>query len=148
MNQSRSWLGRAKNLCAEFGPEDGIDPRQLSKRYLTDKPSHKANQLCKVAQRVLSLVLGEFNDPLLQSLSVVEVTSLSQGSSLLVTLSYPGVGLPEQEHLIMQSLHAVEGALRAAVARSVKRRRIAALKIKLHPLGEKEACDANSQDNQ
>ncbi len=148
MNQSKSWLNRARLLCDEIGPEDGIDPRQLSKRYLSVKPSHKTHQLCKLAQRVLSLVLGEFNDPLLQSLSVVEVTCLQQGSSLLVTLSYPGAGCSEQEHLIRQSLHAVEGALRAAIARSVKRRRIAALKFKLHPLGEKEACHANFQDNQ
>lgn len=142
MNQSRCWLDRARQLCDELGPEDGVDPRLLPSVHLAEKQSHKDKQLCKVAQRVLSLKMGEFSDPQLQTLSVIKVTSLHAGRSLLVVLSYSG--LPEQEVLVQQSLHAVEGSLRTAIAQSVKRKRIAALKFELQRVTGEEGCDAYS----
>jgi hypothetical protein len=144
MNQSGCWLDRARQLCDEIGPEDGVDPRLQSTAYFSEKPGHKSKQLCKVAQRVLSQMMGEFRDPKLQALSVLKVTSLHEGRSLLVMLSYEDHCLPEQAALILQSLHAVEGLLRAAIARSVKRKRIAPLKFKLQCVSGKEECDAYS----
>jgi hypothetical protein len=144
MNQSRCWFDRARQLCDEIGPEDGVDPRLLPTLHLSEKQSHKGKQLCKVAQRVLSLKMGEFSDPQLQLLSVLKVTSLHAGRSLLVVLSYEDSGLPEQELLIQQSLHAVEGSLRTAIAQSVKRKRIAALKFELQCVTGEEGRDAYS----
>jgi hypothetical protein len=75
MNPSRHWLDVAASLCDEIGPEDGLDPRRLSRALETKRQSPKTKPLCKAGQRTLSLSWGgAFGDPILQSLSITDVT--------------------------------------------------------------------------
>ncbi len=145
MNQSRGWLDRARQLCGEIGEEDGVDPRLLSSTGTAEKKGHKSKQFGKAAKRVLSLKMSEFSDPKLQSLSILEVTSQHEGQSLLVILCCDDRVSTHQEAELLQKLHALEGSLRAAIARAVKRKRIPSLRFKLKhwaQLDEMGECDA------
>lgn len=129
MNQSKQWLTEVNQLCSELGPDDGVDPRLLAKVYAEKRKTHKAGQLCKEALRTVSLVLaGELNDPLLQQLDVVEVSSDELGQFLIVTLVSSNV-LESEELIIKERLGAIQGYLRSEIARSVKRKRAPALKF-------------------
>jgi ribosome-binding factor A len=131
MKPTKQWFERAALLCDEIGPEDGIDSRQLSRIFAEDKISYKSRQLCKVARQTLSLQLsGEFGDPVLQNLVIVDVTSNEDGSTLLVLFSYEDKSSSMKEVKVMDKLQRVQGSLRAAIARSVSRKRVPALRFK------------------
>jgi ribosome-binding factor A len=131
MKPSRHWLDAAASLCDEIGPEDGLDPRRLSRALETKRQSHKTKQLCKAAQRTLSLSWGgAFGDPILQSLSITDVTPDEGGASLLISFSCKDDGTSSDTTRILAKLHAVQGLLRAAIARSVNRKRVPTLKFK------------------
>ena len=132
MKISTQWLNEAKKLCDEIGPEDGVDPRLLAKAYRTKNKSHKTMQLCKEAKQTLSLVMaGELSDAVLQNLEVAEVAPNVDGQYLSVTLYHRDVGVLLDEGAIEEKLLAIQGYLRAAIAQSVKRKRVPALKFKL-----------------
>jgi len=132
MQQTKRWLERAVLLCDEFGPEDGIDSRLLSRTLMNEKQSYKGRQLCKTAKRTLSLVLGgEFSDPLLQRLVVIDVTSSEAGESLSILLCHQDGESAVDTGQILHKLNGLQGALRATIARSVKRKRVPGLRFKL-----------------
>ena len=134
MKHQKQWPNEALNLCGEIGPEDGIDPRILTRKHEKDNETrrHKSMQLCKEARRVIPLVLiGELADPLLQQLQVVEVVTDGDGQFLNVTL---GLISPERvvdEAATIDRLQRIEGFLRSEIARSVRRKRVPALKFRL-----------------
>jgi ribosome-binding factor A len=145
MKQSKRWLKGAGSLCEEIGAEDGIAPRFLHRSSTMEKSGYKNRQLCKTARHTLSLVLGgEFSDPMLQSLSVVDVASNDEGASLLVSLGYIDDGSARHAAQILESLHAVQGVLRSALARSVNRKRVPALRFKLVRADSEESSHACS----
>lgn len=145
MDSTKRWRQSAASLCEEIGPEDGVDPRRLSRTFAMEKEGHKSRQLCKAAQRTLSLLLGgEFSDSLLQCLTVVDVTSDEAGASLSISFIYRNAGSPAHEDRILEKLHAVQGSLRAAIARSVNRRRVPVLRFKLMRSDSEVVSHANS----
>jgi ribosome-binding factor A len=145
MYLTKRWRKSAASLCEEIGPEDGIDSRRLSRAFMTEKGDRKSRQLCKAAQRTLTLLLGgEFGDPLLQCLTLVDVTSDEAGASLLISLRYQNAGSSLHEDRILEKLRAVHGSLRAAVARSVNRKRVPALRFKLLRASSEVISHANS----
>lgn len=92
----------------------------------------EAKQLCKEAQHTLSLVLaGELSDPILQNLEVVEVGADESGQFLFVTVCHIATGLTPNENQTLNKLKAIQGYLRTAIAQSVKRKRVPALKFKI-----------------
>jgi len=132
MQQTKKWIERARLLCDEIGPEDGIDSRLLSRAVVIEKQSNKGRQLCKVAKRTLSFVLGgELSDPMLQTLLVVDVTSSEAGETLYISISVQDDESAAHAERILQKLNAIQGSLRAAIARSVKRKRVPGLRFKL-----------------
>ena len=145
MNLTKRWRQNALSLCEEIGPEDGIDSRRLSRTFVMEKEGHKSRQLCKAAQRTLSLLMGgEFSDPLLQCLTVADVTSDEAGASLLISFVLRSAGSPAPEDRILEKLYTVQGSLRAAIARSVNRKRVPALRFKLSRLESEVISHANS----
>ncbi len=139
MKHQKQWLNEALHLCGEIGPEDGIDPRILARKYEKENETrhHKSMQLCKEAKRVLSLVLaGELADPLFQQLQVIDVITDEEAQFLIVTLdsSSPDHALDEAE--LISRLQQIQGYLRSVIAQSVKRKRVPTLKFCLHATGK------------
>ncbi len=148
MNNSKQWLKKAKQLCDELGPEDGIDPRILARALDTKTKSHKSQQLCKEAKHTLSLVLaGELSDPTLQNLGVVDVTTNDDGQFLFVSVSHIDTGIVPDENQTLNKLQAIQGYLRSAIAQSVKRKRVPALKFQLVRPPNEVNSDAYSKNN-
>ncbi len=146
MKNSR--LKEARNLCAEFSPEDGIDPHIIA-RAMDRKPrDRKSKQLSKEAMHTLSMVFaGELNDPVFEDITVLDVTSSEDGQFLIVTLSVSDPDLITNENLILQKCQLVQGYLRSTIARSVQRKRVPALKFKLVLAQHKENSYACSESN-
>ncbi len=148
MNKSKQWLNEAKQLCDELAPEDGVDPRILARALNTNTKSHKGQQLCKEVKHTLSLVLaGELSDPTLQNLELVDVTTNEDCQFLFVSVSHIDTGIAPDEHQILNKLQAIQGFLRSAIAQSVKRKRVPALKFKLVRAPNEVNSDAYSKNN-
>ena len=84
---------------------------------------HKTLQLCRQAQRAISLALaGECDDEVLRRLYVDSVTPAPDASRLMVCVIVPRhvEGAVED---VLWSLERVKGLLRAAVARDITRKR-------------------------
>lgn len=148
MKNTKQWLNVAKQLCAELGPEDGVDPR-ISIRASDTKPKdYKNRQLCKQAARMLSLVLaGELGDPKLQNLDVVNVLTKKDSPFLYVSISCNNAISKQEENLILNRLKAIQGYFRSVIAGSVERKHVPALTFKFVRTDYKENSDANSENN-
>lgn len=153
MNKSKQWLNGAKQLCGEFGPEDGIDPRILARSYDRKMKSYKSMQLCKKVKQSLAMILaGELGDPVLQNLEVVDVSSNTDGQFLLVSVEQMDTDLTTSEQQIFNKLQTLQGYLRTEIAASIKRKRVPALKFSLVKFeavmaAEKESNYAHSENN-
>ncbi len=97
--------------------------RGAAREERKEKPDHKAMQVCRAAQRALSLALaGECDDDVLRSLYVESVLPAPDASRLLVCVVIPrGVNVSIDE--VLARLERVHGLMRSAVARSVTRKR-------------------------
>lgn len=148
MNKPTQWLNAARQLCDEIGPEDGIDPRYLPRHTETKSRNHKTRQLCREARRILSLILpGEVSDPLLQNLEMVDVTTNDECEFLWVTLIHTDGGVATDNNEIERRLHAMQGFLRSAIARAVRRKRVPALKFKVASTTDEVMNHAYSKNN-
>jgi ribosome-binding factor A len=148
MKQSTNWHKEIGNLCAELGPDDGIDPRIIA-RAMDRKPrGHKSEQLSKQALHTLSMVFaGELTDPVFEELEILDVTGSDDGQFLTVTFSVSNPELLPAESLILEKCKSIQGYLRSTIARSVQRKRIPALKFKIVLVENKENSYAYSEDN-
>ena len=118
MNSSSiHWRRNASALCAELGPEDGIDPRVLARtRQESRSFCRKEQQLCKEVARLLSLILaGDTANPLLHGLQVVRIESEDSGRQLCVTLGHPQP-VASTEADILAALASARGHWRTALA--------------------------------
>ena len=132
MKHSKDWLNEAKQLCGEIGPEDGIDPRLIARAKDRNPKSHKSRQLGKEARNTLSMVFaGELGDPIFQDLEVIDVAATDDGQFLIVSLARIDNNVETSEAEILEKCHSVHGYLRAAIAWSVKRKRVPTLKFEL-----------------
>lgn len=138
MKISNKWLREAETLCAELGPDDGIDPCTLLRGRSRKHKQHKTLQLCKKAKRVISLVLaGEMNDPLLQALQVIEVHAESDDQFLRIEVGHSDPLDTSSEGQVLSALQQAQGYLRSVVAQSVKRKRISALRFTVAEIPER-----------
>lgn len=122
---------QASVLCAESGPEDGVDPRVLARARQEAKPRRrKDRQLCKEAFRELSLILaGETADPLLRGLDVVAIEAEDAGRQLCVTLGH-AQSVAATEADVLAALAGVRGHWRTLLAHSLGRKRVPALRYR------------------
>ena len=130
-------MRRRKSHRRRAGRGDGlpfVDPvfvEELSGRseranaFRRQKPDHKTMQLCRQAERAISLALmGECDDDVLRGLHVESVTPAPDASRLLVRVVVgrsAGAGVTMQ--VVLERLERVAGLLRAAVAQAVTRKR-------------------------
>ena len=111
------------NLAAEFGPEDGQDPKEFHKKPW-DAPrqaGRKARQLCGQVRDALHLVLAGCGDGVLQAVGVVSVEPAPHTGRLRVVCAMPpdaGVSRAVAE----DHLRRAAGMLRAEVAAAIHRR--------------------------
>lgn len=147
MKKSNQCLIEAKQLCDELDPEDGVDPRLLVRKYAVKEKNHKTQQFCKVAKQVLSQVLmSEISDQLLQNLEVIDVTASEDNQFIFVSVVFMDVEFADGNEILMR-LQAIQGFLRSAIARSVKRKRVPALKFQLLRAVNEDMRYAYSKNN-
>ncbi len=123
-----------RDLCAELRPEDGLDDRHAGKER--DEKRHAdrgALRLCGQVARSLRLTLGSFNDPVLQSLTVISVTPAPDPGRLLVVVApaLPGEMLNPPE--VLERLQHASGMLRSEVAAAISRKRAPQLAFQFIP---------------
>jgi len=132
MKQSKNWLHAARQLCAQIDPEDGIDPRIIARKRNRNPGNHKSEQLGKEARHILSMIFaGGLRDPVFQALEVIDVSASDDGQFLIVSLAATCSGLEFDEMQLLEKCQAIQGYLRSAIASSVKRKRVPALKFEL-----------------
>src|SRR5258708_31474189 len=73
-------------LCADRGPDDGLDPRDWAKGDRPPVKNRKALQLCRQVEQTLHLALAGCVDPWLNDLLVLDVAPFPDSTRLLVTL--------------------------------------------------------------
>ena len=103
------------------------------KSRLTGQSRVKTLQLCRQVQRTVQAALGCFDDEVLQSLHVREVTPIGGAGQLLVRL---GPMLPDDPLEPVEVLAAMErhsGRLRTEVAQSINRRKAPVLTFQYAP---------------
>jgi ribosome-binding factor A len=110
-------------LAAQFGPEDGQDPKEFHHKPWVGprQAGRKARQLCGQVKDALLTVLAACGDEVLQGLSVMSVEPAPHSGRLRVlTARDPGAGFSRavaENHLLRAA-----GMLRAQVAAAVHRR--------------------------
>ena len=132
MKLNKKWLDQASQLCGEIRPEDGVDPRLLSKKTRRNKSDRKCLQLCKRVERILSLTLGgEIVESSLHELVISQVELTTGGRQLNVTLT-PAVPITDQQYDdINAALARACGYLRSVIAQSINRKRVPMLTFHL-----------------
>jgi len=126
MRSSRHGRRRfARSLCAQLGPDDGIDPRSFSRGSHGRIANRKARQLCAQISETLSLVLqGECDDDLLRDLLVESVVPAPDSTRLLVTVApSPAAGALSPGPIMERLAHAT-GKLRSEVAGAINRKKV------------------------
>ena len=139
--------GRA--LCAEAGPDDGLDPRlEARKRARAHSHSHpkhrhetwaittpvdrKAAQLGRQVAETLDAVLaGDSRDGVLRNLRVVDVTPAPDASRLLVTVEPLATESAVDPAEVIAHLRHASGWLRTEVAAAVTRKHAPTLAFRL-----------------
>jgi ribosome-binding factor A len=131
MKSRKQYLKEIATLCAEIGPEDGINPRTLFHKSARKKTDRKAYQVCKQAAKTLNMVMSL--EPLLRELRVGSVEPDPDSSHLLV---YVEPSTPHQlldEHQVLEALQRARGHLRSAVATAINRKRAPQLSFRITP---------------
>ena len=121
-----------RSLCADVGPDDGIDPR-LSDRDRSSRigPDHRKRRLCQQVAETLGAVLaGECGDDLLNGLSIVAVEPWPDVARLLITVRVDPPGAVDPG-LVLDRLARASGRLRRVVAATITRRKAPSLAFRL-----------------
>ncbi len=128
MNTPKQRRVNPRALCAEWHPDDGVDPRDLAADASANRSrqtDHKLRQLCKQAARSLSAALaGDCADARLQELEVIAVRPAPNAGRLCVVLR-PAGRLDRAEHAALERrLAGVAGFLRSRLAADIARKRV------------------------
>jgi hypothetical protein len=86
MSRRRISQNKMKALCAELGPDDGVDPRDLLRQTARKKGGRKTQQLCGQVAEALDYALSACNDDMLREMGVVAVQPAPDQSRLLVSI--------------------------------------------------------------
>lgn len=122
-----------RGVCGEIGPEDGVDPRELARRYRDSSrktTARKTSQLCHQIAVTIDGLLAEQSDDVLRDLTVVDVAPAPDESRLLVTVAPGPVALPAHPLTVIEHLDQASGRLRTEVASAITRRRTPMLEFR------------------
>ena len=122
-----------RSLCADLGPDDGVDPRDLIRKDTARKASdHRARRLCRqVAETLGGVLAGELGDDVLRGLEVVAVEPGPDVGRLLITVRLPEAHGEADPALVLERLAGASGRLRAAVAATITRRKAPTLAFRV-----------------
>jgi ribosome-binding factor A len=110
--------------------------RDQGSRRRNSRGQQKAMQLCRQAQRALSMALaGECDDDVLRSLYVDAVVPAPDATQLLVRLVIPSSARDVRADDVLARLDRVHGLLRRAVAEAITRKRAPDLAFVVVPEG-------------
>lgn len=116
-----------RSLCAEVGPDDGLDPREKARSrhgaMARSRSDRKLRQLCGQVAQTLNLVLSGSSDEVLSGLYVSAVDPAPNSGRLMVTVSAGPAGPTDPAEVLGHLDHAA-GRLRAEVASAVSRRKV------------------------
>jgi ribosome-binding factor A len=147
-----------RDLCAELGEDDGLDPHLASRPTDRAGRTHRAGvglgpqgrsvdrkacQLCRQVAVTLDEVLADCGDGVLQSLRVVNVAPFPDASRLMVTVASID-GKTERAlgpETVLEHLQHASGHLRYEVATAVTRKRAPIL---LYRVAEPAVLSMNS----
>jgi len=130
MKKTKKWHSDVMQLCAEVGPEDGVDPRLIARSLASKPKNYKNHQLCKQAKQTLNSGLSaELRDETLHNLEVLDVTINDDRQFLTVFLSQSSSTRLVDKPLIINKLHAIKGYLHSEITQTVKRKRVPSLKF-------------------
>ena len=138
MNSDARLLARMRELCAEIGAEDGIDPRLLEKRSRHRGPSRKTQQLCGQVSRAISLALASSAEPCLQALTVARVCPAPDVRRLRFELTSTDPRILSDPGATLARVAAAAGWLRTEVGAGLSRRRVPGLVFHWRPPVEVE----------
>ena len=118
--------------CGQLGFDDCIDPKEyFQPKTTTSKENKKARQLCRQVDCCLSLVLGDCDDPAVQSMSLVDVSPAPDSSRLLVTLSANTLLSAFDVKYLLARATLQLPRLRCEVARAIHRKRVPVLTLQV-----------------
>lgn len=111
---------QVRALCAETGPDDGVDPREDKRASARSnrKTDRKLGQLCRQVEHTLHLVLGAM--PQAEGLLVQAVLPAPNASRLCVVVAAPD---EVRKNELAALLERQAGRLRSEVASTITRRR-------------------------
>ena len=120
--------------CGQLGADDGVDPNEFFKASsFQTKSNKKAIQLCHQVGCCLSLVMGDCDDPIVQSLSVVNVMPAPDSSRLLVVLEADDAPQAMDRDQVLVRVNLQLPRLRSEVARWIHRKRVPNLIVQVVP---------------
>lgn len=132
MTLKRPSRRQLRALCGEVHPDDGIDPRELARKWPPRVKTHrKAWQLCGQVAEALELVLSGQADDALRNLQVVSVEPAPDTTRLAVTVRVHPPSKDVDPRHVLEHLALASGRLRCAVGESITRRRVPALSFRL-----------------
>ena len=117
---------RTPPLCAEFGEDDGVDPRRYFRAAESSRQTgRKTLQLCTQVQKALNYLLaGDNGDELLALFQVVDVRPAPDQSQLLAIVQPAApLGVAVDPREVLSRLADASGRLRAGVAAAITRKR-------------------------
>jgi ribosome-binding factor A len=133
-HRNKQWKGRAHNASSEEIFERALlGEEALDRKSFNPKVDHKTMQLCRQAQRALTLALaGECGDDVLRDLYVESVEPMGSAAQLLVRVVVSAhVELSIVE--VLARLNTQSSRLRAIVAQSICRKKAPNLSFIIAP---------------
>src|SRR4051812_40932555 len=121
MNSKKLSNRRLLASCAEIGPDDGIDPRDLAREGPPQRVKRKALQLSRQVAEALNQAFAGCRDEVLNNLVVTAVEPVTS-SRLLVTVAASPAAEPVDAGTVLAHLHRASGMLRSEVAAAICRR--------------------------
>src|SRR5262245_9653733 len=109
-------------LCADTGPDDGLDPSDWTRSDRGPVKNRKALQLCRQVEQTLYLALAGCADPCLNDLRVLAVVPFPDSTRLLVTVQ-SATGSEAGAMAVLAHLRQASAMLRYEVAAAIHRRK-------------------------
>ncbi len=135
MDNSKPAPGELLELCDSIHPEDGVSPKQISKRNQrsrkTARSQYRQRQLCRqVRMGVDDALSGDCADPLLSDLVTIDVRPVAGSSVLEATLVTSERDI-ETINQIQNRLVAAKGWIRSSVALVITRKRVPEIRFRV-----------------
>ena len=110
------------DLCGELREDDGIDPKIYFKNKMNRKGDRKTKQLCQQVARTLNLCLNDCDDPIVQSMCLINVIPAPDSSCLMVLVECDA---SEGQHAdALMAIRNQTARLQFEISRAIHRKRV------------------------